>query len=177
MPSAHGAIFCRKELREKFGVRVRFFLRLSQRRRPIFCRKQLREKIGAILHRSKSQRTRTDVLSELLCVTIAGEVSLLDDVTPIFYRTEVSAHGPIFVLSSSEKSSERFYIGAKVSAHEPIFTPIFCLRQNVGPCALGISQRRRPIFYRKQLEKKSDRLFLGPKVSAHGPIFYRSYCV
>ena len=96
MPSAKGPIFCHKELREQVGVKVRFFLGLSQRRRPIFCRKQLREKIGPICSRTKSQRTRTDFLSELLCVTIAGEVSLLDDVTPIFYRTEVSAHGPIF---------------------------------------------------------------------------------
>ena len=96
MPSAHGPIFCRKELREKVGVKVRFFLGLSQRRRPIFCRKQLREKFGPTFSRTKSQRTRTDFSSELLCVTIAGEVSLLDDVTPIFYRTEVNAHGPIF---------------------------------------------------------------------------------
>ena len=96
MPSAHGAIFCRKELRENVGVKVRFFLGLSQRTRPIFCRKQLREKIRPIFSRTKSQRTQTDFLSELLCVTIAGEVSLLDDVTPIFYRTEVSTHGPIF---------------------------------------------------------------------------------
>ena len=96
MPSAHGPIFCRKELREKVGVKVRFFLGLSQRRRPIFCRKQLREKVGPTFSRTKSQRTRTDFLSELLCVTISGEVSLLDDVTSIFYRTEVSAHGPIF---------------------------------------------------------------------------------
>ena len=44
MPSAHGPIFCRKELREKVRVKVRFFLRLSQRKRPTFCRKQLREK-------------------------------------------------------------------------------------------------------------------------------------
>ena len=94
MPSAHGPIFCHKELREKVGVKVRFFLGLSQRKRPTFCRKQLREKIGPIFSRTKSQRSET--LSELLCVTIAGEVSLLDDVTPIFYRTEVSAHGPIF---------------------------------------------------------------------------------
>ena len=65
MPSAHGAIFCRKELWEKVGVKVRFFLGLSQRTRPIFCRKQLREKIGAILYRSKSQRTRTDFLLDL----------------------------------------------------------------------------------------------------------------
>ena len=63
---------------------------------PIFCRKQLREKIGPIFSRTKSQRTRTDFLSELLCVTIIGEVLLLDDVTPIFSRTEVNAHGPIF---------------------------------------------------------------------------------
>ena len=117
MSSAHGAIFCRKELREKVGVMIRFFLGLSQRTRPIFCRKQ---------PRTKSQRTRTDFLSELLCVTIAGEVSLLDEVTPIFYRTEVSAHGPIFCRS--DLFSERFYIGAKVSAHELIFTLIFCLR-------------------------------------------------
>ena len=46
IPSAHGPIFCRKEPREKVGVKVRFFLGLSQRTRPIFCRKQLREKIG-----------------------------------------------------------------------------------------------------------------------------------
>ena len=29
-------------------------------------------------------------------MTIIGEVPLFDDVTPIFSRTEVSAHGPIF---------------------------------------------------------------------------------
>ena len=95
MPSAHGLIFCRKELREKVGAN-RFFLGLSQRTRPIFCCKQLREKIGPIFSRTKSQCTRTDFLSELLCVTIIGEVLLLDDVTPIFSRTEVSPHGPIF---------------------------------------------------------------------------------
>ena len=96
MPSAHRPIFCRKELREKVGVKVRFYLGLSQHKQPTFCRKQLREKIRPIFSRTKSQRTQTDFLSELLCVTIAGEVSLLEDVTPIFYRTEVSAHGPIF---------------------------------------------------------------------------------
>ena len=93
MPSAHGPIFFLKELRE---AKVRFFLGLSQRTRPIFCHKQLREKIGAILYRTKSQRTWTDFSSELLCVTIIGEVPLLDNVTPIFSRTEVSAHGPNF---------------------------------------------------------------------------------
>ena len=92
MPSAHGPIFCPRKSRSGGPI----FSRLSQRRRPIFCRKQLREKIGPTFSRTKNQRTLTDFLSELLCVTIAGEVPLLDDVTPIFYRTEVSAHGPIF---------------------------------------------------------------------------------
>ena len=138
MPSAHGPIFCRKELREEVGAKVRFFLGLSQRTRPIFCRKQLREKIGPIFSRTKSQRTRTDFLSELLCVTIIGEVLLLDDVTPIFLGLKSAHTERFFVVSNSEKRSERFYIGAKVSAHEPIFTPIFCLRQKIGPCALGI---------------------------------------
>ena len=35
-----------------------------------------------------------------------------------------SAHTDrFFVVSSSEKKSDRFFIGPKVSAHEPIFTP------------------------------------------------------
>ena len=68
----------------------------AQRTRTDFCRKELREKVGPTFSLTKSQRTRTDFLSDLLCVTIAGEAPLLDDVTPIFYRTEVSAHGPIF---------------------------------------------------------------------------------
>ena len=50
-----------------------------------------------------------------------------------------SAHtDQLFVVSNPEKRSKRFYIGEKVSAHEPIFTPIFGLRQKIGPCALGI---------------------------------------
>ena len=85
MPSAHGLIFCRKELREKVGPKVSAHgpIFLSEllcvtiickvlllddvtpifsptevsAHGPIFCRKQLREKIGAISYRSKSQRT------------------------------------------------------------------------------------------------------------------------
>ena len=122
MPSAHGPIFCRKELRENVGVKVRFFLGLSQRKRPTFCRKQLREKIGPIFSRTKSQRTRTDFLSELLCVTIAGEVSLLDDVTPIFYRTEVSAHGPIFCRKQLREKIGAILISEQKSAHTNRFS-------------------------------------------------------
>ena len=47
-----------------------------------------------------------------------------------------------FVVSSSEKRSERFYIAAKVRAHEPIFTPICCLREKIGPCALGLIKNK-----------------------------------
>ena len=128
MLSAQGAIFCRKDLREKVRVKARFFLRLSQRTRPIFCRKQLREKIRSIFSRTKSQRTRTNFLSKLLCVTIAGEDPLLDDVTPIFIGLKSAHTDRFFVVRSSEKRSEQFYIGAKVSAHVLIFSPIFCLR-------------------------------------------------
>ena len=52
-----------------------------------------------------------------------------------FFLGLKSAHTErFFVVSNSEKRSERFYIGEKVSAHEPIFTPI-----KIGPCALGIT--------------------------------------
>ena len=77
MPSAHGPIFVVRNSEKRSGWRSDFF-------------------VGPIFYRTKSQRTRTDFLSELLSVTIAGEVPLLDCGTPIFYRTEVSAHGPIF---------------------------------------------------------------------------------
>ena len=112
MPSAHGPISCRKELRQKVGVKVRFFLGLSQRTRTdlLSYLKQLRENIGPIFSRTKSQRTRTDFLSELLCVTIAGEVPLFDDVTPIFYWTKVSGHGPIFYRKQLRKEIGAIFI-------------------------------------------------------------------
>ena len=71
LPNAHGPIFCRKELREKVGVKVRlldrFFYRTEVRAHgPIFCWKQLREIIGAILYSSKNQRTRTDFHTDFL---------------------------------------------------------------------------------------------------------------
>ena len=138
MPSAHGPIFCRKELREKVGEKVRFFLGLSQRRRPIFCHKQLRENIGPTFSRTKSQRTRTDFLSELLCVTIAGEVPLLDDVTPIFYRTEGSAHGPIFCWKQLREIIGAILYRSKSQRTRTDFHAVFCLRQKIGRCALGI---------------------------------------
>ena len=88
MASAHGPIFCRKELREK-----------SRSEGPIFSRTESAQTTDFLLQ-AAPRKNRTDFFSdqksELLCVTIAGEVSLLDDVTSIFYRTEVSAHGPIF---------------------------------------------------------------------------------
>ena len=76
MPSAHGPVFCRKELWEKVGAKIRFFLGLSQRTRPIFFSDQKsahtdRFFIGAIVCDNNrrgpivglSQRTRTDFLS------------------------------------------------------------------------------------------------------------------
>ena len=147
MPSAHGPIFCCKELREKVGVKVRFFLGLSQRKRPTFCRKQLREKIGPIFSRTKSQRTRTDFVLELLWVTIAGEVSLLDDVIPIFYRTEVSAHGPIFCRKK--------------------------LRENIGAILYrSKSQRTRTDFHSDFLSTIKNRSVCAGHYCSRGPIVW-----
>ena len=138
MPSAHGPIFCCKELREKVGVKVRFFFGLSQSRRPIFCPKQLREKIRPTFSCTKSHRTRTDFLSVLLCVTIAGKVPLLDDVTPIFYRTEVSAHGPIFCQKQLREIIGAILYRSKSQRTRPDFHSDFLSTTKIGPCALGI---------------------------------------
>ena len=83
--------FCRKELREKVGVE--FLSEWVNAHGPTFYRRQ-----------------NIDFLSELLCVTITGEVSLLMYVTPIFYRTELNARGPIFCRKQlREKIGPSFY--------------------------------------------------------------------
>ena len=89
MPSAHGPIFCSKELREKVGVKVRFYSRTESVHTTIFVAS------------SSENKNRTDFFSDQKSahtdrLFIVGEVQLLDDVTLIFYRTEVGAYGPIF---------------------------------------------------------------------------------
>ena len=61
----------------------------AQRTWTVFCRKELREKVGARIR--------------------------------LFLGLKSAHTDRLFVVISSEKISERFLIGAKVSAHEPIF--------------------------------------------------------
>ena len=78
-------------------------------------------------------------LLELLCVKIAGEVSLLDDVTPIFYRTEVSAHGPILCRKQLREKIGAILYRSKSQRIRTDSHTDFCLREKNGPCALGIN--------------------------------------
>ena len=50
-------------------------------------------------------------------MAMAGEFPLLDYVTPIFYRTEVGAHDPIFIADKFLDGKVRFL---KACAHDPI---------------------------------------------------------
>ena len=69
-------------------------------------------------------------------MTIIDEVPLLDDVTPIFSLTEVSAHGPIFCRKQlREKIGAIFYR----SKSQRTRTDKKSVRQKIGPCALGIT--------------------------------------
>ena len=123
MPSAHGLIFCRKELREKVGDKVRFFIGVSQRTRSDFL-SQTKHRLfiavsfvahGLIFYRS-------------YCVTMTGEVPLLDYVTPIFYPTEVSAHGPTFCRKQlREKIGPIFYRTKNQRTRTDLHSD-FCLR-------------------------------------------------
>ena len=124
MSSAHGPLFCCKQLQEKIGVKVQFFIGLSQRTRTDFLSHTKNQTYLAIFYQSVILRTRPDFLSELLCLTMAGEVPLLDYITPIFYWTEVSAHGPIFYRRPIVERKGRFIIRPKFSAHKLIFTTI-----------------------------------------------------
>ena len=119
MPSAHGPIFCHKELREKVGMKVRLFLGLSQRTR-LFVASSSEKKSDRFFLGPKVSTHGPWQYSRL---------GLIVGWSNWFFIGLKSAHKDwFFVVSSSEKRSERCYIGAKVSAHETIFTPIFCFK-------------------------------------------------
>ena len=69
-------------------------------------------------------------------VTMAGKVPLLDYVTLSFNRTEVGTHDPIFVADKQSDVRFDFLLDQKLAhVHDPVFTPIFCLRAGVcQPC-------------------------------------------
>ena len=117
--------FC---LGKKIGVKVLFFIRLmSQRTRTYFLSQNKHRTNLTIFYRSVIWLTQPNFLMELLCVTMAGEALLLDYITLIFYWTEVRAHRPILFYRKLSEGKVWFFIGAKVSPREPIFTQIFCM--------------------------------------------------
>ena len=102
MPSAHGPIFCRKEFREKDRVKVQFYWSESLH----FLSQTKHRTYLTIFYRECHLAHTTRFLPEL---TMAGEVPLLDYVTPIFYQTEVSAQGPIFCRTRSQRTQTDFH--------------------------------------------------------------------
>ena len=135
MLSPHRLIFCHKELREK----VRYFIIVSQRTWTNFISQTNHRIYLTIFHESVIWRTQPNFLSEPFCVTMAGEVPLLDYVKPIFHRTDVRVQEQIFCYKQLRENSDQFLIGPKVSRHKPIFTLIYCLGQKKGLCALDIN--------------------------------------
>ena len=61
-----------------------------------------------------AQRTRTVYCRKELREKVEARIGL-------FLGLKLAHTDRLFVVISCEKISERFYIGAKVSAHEPIF--------------------------------------------------------
>ena len=132
MPSAHGPIFCRKELREK--VKVRFVIGVSQLTRTDF------------LSQTKHRTYLTIFLSECHLAHTAR----------FFYRS-YCRRGPIVGLQHSDffiglKSphTDRFFCRKQLrEKFGPIYYRTKCqrtrtdfLRQKIGPCALGIRSLR-----------------------------------
>ena len=101
MPSAKRADFFRcKQLQEKIGVKVRSFIGLCQSTRTDFLSQTKNSGYPTIFFHSVISRTQTDFLSELLCLTMAGEVLLLNYVTPIFTGLK-SAHTDRFLTQTN----------------------------------------------------------------------------
>ena len=92
---SHGHI-CHKQLREKVGVKVRFFIGVSQCTQTDFLSQTKHRTYLMIFYRSVIWRTQLDFLSELVCLTMAGEVTLLDYVTRFFIRLK-SVHTYLYL--------------------------------------------------------------------------------
>ena len=133
MPSAHGPILSRKQLREKIIRRSDFLSEwVSAHDRTFYRRQNIWTYLG-FFYRSVIWLTRPDFLLEVLCLAMAGE-SLLDYVTPIFF---IGLKPAIFFIA--DKLSEgkvRFIFGPKVSAHEPIFSFFVYDKKNRSVCAV-----------------------------------------
>ena len=94
MPSAHGRI---KGAPRKSRSECPIFIGVSQRTRTNFIA-DITTDLPYNFYRSVIWRTRSDFLSKLLCVTMAGEVPLL---------VYVSAHGPIFTQTKNQSMCAR----------------------------------------------------------------------
>ena len=128
MPSAHGLIFFRKQLRKKSEWRSDFFIGLSQRTRTdFFYRRQKSDLPYALLSECQlAHKVRFFI----------GIIELDNDkwqARPYCWITAlrffIGRKGPILIRP-------------KVSVYEPIFTPIFFIYdKKIGSRALGISRR------------------------------------
>ena len=138
---------------KKSGVKVRFFIGVNQRTRTDFLSQTKHRTYLTIFYPSVIWRKRPDFLSELLCVTMAGKVPLLDYVTPIFYRTEVSAHGPNFCRKQlREKIRPIFYLTKSQGTQTDFHSNILSMTKNqsvLGITRMSAYQARRqfvPVF-------------------------------
>ena len=67
MPSTHRPIFCRKELREKVGVKVRFFIGVNQRTRADFLWQTKHRTYLTIFYRCHLAHTARFFIGAIVC--------------------------------------------------------------------------------------------------------------
>ena len=103
MPSAHGPTFCRKQLRENIG--------LIQRTQPDFSSQTKNWTLTLRLECHVAHMA--GFLSDLLC----SDIPLLGYIILIFYRTEVSAHGPIYYRRHELSEGKVCFLLVQNSAH------------------------------------------------------------
>ena len=113
-----------------------FVVRISEKSRsegPIFYRSGSCSSHGPTFYRRKNIKHTSWFLSEChlahtarFCATMAGEIPLLDYVTPIFYRTEASAQGPIFCRKQLREKNRNDFLSDQKSEHMNRFSLIFC---------------------------------------------------
>ena len=126
MPSAHGPIFCPKKLQEKVGVKVRFFIGVSQRTWTDFLSQTKHQTYHRIFYRSVIWRTRRGVLSELLCCDNGWRGS-----------------------STSRAEWDGYSDGLPLRRERPAAFSLgfFVYDKKSVSCSLGISHNRITIFY------------------------------
>ena len=146
MHSAHRPTICRKQLREKIGVNVRFFISVLSdwvsAHDPIFYRRQQIGPTLRFLWECYLAHTARFLSEYYVAVRMNGDVSLFHNVTPIFIELKSAHMGRFFYRRQNcGKKSFDFHQTKNQRTRADFNTDFLSTIKNIGPCAQDINYK------------------------------------